>query len=161
MQAYSRVCLCARACVHARSCLNLFTTLSKCLRLHRYNVTRLIFLVSSNLQSVTIAVLRNSMQGPIFSCVYMILMSMVWHCISELRIPTGLLLIPQTTYVNMNILSGQNRRTWRKICPSVILFTRNELTRERTRTSAMRGRRLTVLTTAWPCVWTAVHSCLK
>jgi hypothetical protein len=61
-------------------------------------------------------------------------MSMGWDHVSELRAETGLLFIPQVMYANdysVMILTGENRRTRRKTCPSTTLSTTNPIWTDR------------------------------
>jgi hypothetical protein len=59
-------------------------------------------------------------------------MSMGWVCVSDLWPPTGLLFAPPPCDICMRresqgamILTGENRRTRRKACPSATLYTKN------------------------------------
>jgi hypothetical protein len=58
-------------------------------------------------------------------------MSVGWEDVSELRSPTGLLLIPQKVYENgqprWNDTGRGNRRSRRQTCPCVILSTANPI----------------------------------
>jgi hypothetical protein len=71
--------------------------------------------------------------------------SMEWHDVSELRPPKGVLLIFQW-YVSMDchggiILTEENRRTRRKIGPTVTLITTNSTSTEPGAIPSLRGER--------------------
>jgi hypothetical protein len=82
------------------------------------------------------------------NCIYSVTMG--WDCVSvELRPLTGPFSIPQMIHEWIwssggMILTGENRRTRRKTCPSVTL------TWKRTRAIALRSRWLTAWATARP-----------